>query len=125
MKKIFLILLISISILSRISAQSISSSDFAGHWTSSETSVEMVIWSDDKGAYQMVCWDKSDAEVLEVSNLRVSNLTMTVTLKTNSTNFVINCTLNLTDAYNMKETIGSTTETSSTTVSWKKIKCSE
>ncbi|MBU0560304.1 MAG: hypothetical protein KJ799_14815 [Bacteroidetes bacterium] len=121
MKKILLLLTILVGSLTHLSAQSLSNIDFVGHWTANDerVSTEIVFWKDKLGDFQMVSWDKSDGEMLEISNLKVINNTLTVTTRNKSTNWVIYRTFILIDENNLKETIKGDTNTK---IYWKKLK---
>ena len=121
MYKAILILICAMGILSPLSAQKNASNDFIGHWTSADdvVSTDIVFWKDKFGNFQMVSWDKTDGEMLEVSDLSAKNKTLMVTTKNISTNWIIQRTFVVVDENNLTETIKGATDT---TLYWKKVK---
>lgn len=120
MKKTLLVLLCTAGILIQASAQKNASNDFIGHWTDKDekVSTDIVFWKDKYGNYQMVSWDKTDGEMLEVSNLNAKNKTLKVKTKTISTNWVIERTFVVIDENNLKETITGATDA---VIYWKRL----
>ena len=122
MKRIIIVLIFSIVSLPRIFAQNTSSIDFIGQWTCDTTSVEMVIWKDKYGSFQVVSFDKSDGEVLECYNIKAENLVLSFTTRTRSTNAVINSTYTLIDEMHLIQIIAADMEYEKIKLYWKKLK---
>ncbi len=122
MKKIIIILILSIISLPQIFAQSPSTTDFIGQWTCDKTSIEMVIWKDKNGSFQVALFDKSDGEMLECTNVIAKELVLSFTAKTKSTNAVINSTFTLIDEMHLIEVIAADLENQEIKLHWKKLK---
>lgn len=104
MKKIVLILFVFVSAATTVLSQT-SNPDFLGYWTSSQTSVGFVFYEDSKGDFKLIAWDKSDGEILEISNLRVTDSHIRCEAYTRSTDWRIKSDFTLIDANNLQESI--------------------
>ncbi len=122
MKRIIIVLIFSIVSLPQIFAQNTSSTDFIGQWTCDKTSVEMVIWKDKYGSFQVVSFDKSGGQVLECYNIKAKNLVLSFTTRTRSTNAVINSTYTLIDEMHLIQIIAADMEYEEIKLYWKKLK---
>jgi len=122
MKKNIIVLILSIISIPQIFAQNTSTIDFIGQWTCDKTSVEMVIWKDKIGNFQVALFDKSDGEMLECNNVIAKDLILSFTSRTKSTNSAINSTYTLIDEMHLIEVIAADLESEEIKLNWKKVK---
>ncbi len=104
MKKIFLLLLILVGTATAAFSQT-ANANFLGYWKSDGTSVRLVIYTNDFGAYKIMAWDSGDGEVLEVSDLNIEGNTIRCTMYTKSTNWRIESVYTLMDRNTLNEQI--------------------
>jgi hypothetical protein len=120
MKKIIFLIIIVICSWIQLSAQSsYEAADLVGQWTTEETTTEIVFWMDKHGSFQMVSWNKTNGDILEVENLKVYGTTLTVKTTYKPTNWAIQRTFTIVDENKLKETITGDTET---ILYWKRVK---
>jgi hypothetical protein len=81
---------------------------FIGYWTqsSSGSTVRCIIFKDKDDIHQMVLWDSSDGEELQVLKIQVETNTIKTTQKMISTNWVTYNTYSIVDANTLKCSIG-------------------
>ena len=82
------------------------SKTFIGYWTTDGSKARTVIFKDKDDVFQMVTWDSSDGEEMEILKIQVTNNTIKTTQKMVSTNHVIYCTYSSVDENTLKCTIG-------------------
>lgn len=79
---------------------------FIGYWTSDGTTTRHLFFLDKDDVFQMVSWDSSDGEELEVVKLQVINNSIKTTLKFVSTNWVTYNTYSIVDENTLKCLVG-------------------
>lgn len=89
MKRTLLLLFVMLLGISGVYAKNKLAMPFIGFWTCEETSVCKVIYLDRNNDLSIVCWDASDGELLEVSNIILKKNELRYTMRTPSTNWVI------------------------------------
>ncbi|MCG9910524.1 MAG: hypothetical protein MH137_04405 [Flavobacteriales bacterium] len=76
--------------------------NFIGYWASDATSTRTVIFKDKEDILQMVKWDSSDGEEIEVNEMQVVGASIKTKETTRSTNWVIECTYTIVDKNKLK-----------------------
>lgn len=79
---------------------------FVGYWTADDSKVRTVIFRDKDDVFQMVIWDSSDGEEVEVVKLQVTEKTIKTTEKVVSTNWVTYNTYSNVDENTLKCIVG-------------------
>ena len=79
---------------------------FFGYWTTDGSKVRTVIFMDKDDVFQMVKWDSSDGEELEVVKLQVINNSIKTTVKVISTNWVTYNTYSIVNENTLKCVVG-------------------
>lgn len=104
MKKLFLLLLILAGTATAALSQT-GNPAFLGYWKSDGTSVRLVFYTNEFGAYKLIAWNSGDGEVLEVSDVNVEGNTIRCTMYTKSTNWRIESVYTVIDRNTLKEEI--------------------
>ena len=76
--------------------------NFIGYWASDATSTRTVIFKDKEDILQMVKWDSSDGEEIEVNEMKVIGESIKTVEWTKSTNWIIECTYTIVDKNKLK-----------------------
>lgn len=79
---------------------------FIGYWTTDGAKTRIVFFKDKEGMLQMVEWDSSDGEEMEILKIQAVNNTITTTEKMVSTNHITYNTYSVVDDNTLKRTIG-------------------
>lgn len=79
---------------------------FIGYWTTDGSTTRIVLFKDKDGMLQMVEWDSSDGEEMEILKIQAVNNTIKTTEKMVSTNHVTYNTYSIVDENTLKRTIG-------------------
>ena len=102
-KKILIVLLLITSPLTSVFSQTTENlKSFIGYWTTDGSMTRTVIFIDKDDQYQMVIWDSSDGEELQIVNIQLKGSTIKSTQKTPSTNWVTYNTYSIIDENNLK-----------------------
>ena len=86
--KILLLFIVILSCLKATAQNTDSLKYFIGYWVTDSSSEKIVIFKDQNNTLQMVSWDSSDGEEIDIEKLDFNNNTLTTTEKTKSTNWL-------------------------------------